>query len=158
MKLCRHFRDLARSHPEIKRVGDVGAQDVNGTYRGLFGDFDYVGFDIHAGPNVDVVLTPEVAWQLPGEHCGTFDAVISGQTLEHVAAPWLWIKDVVRLGKPGALIWICAPNTEKFHEYPIDAWRIWPDGMRALFREAGIQEISCFADEADTVGIGRLSR
>ena len=58
----------------------------------------------------------------------------------------------------GALIWICAPNTEKFHEYPIDAWRIWPDGMRALFREAGIQEISCFADEADTVGIGRLSR
>jgi hypothetical protein len=40
------------------RVLDVGSYDVNGTYKDIINDpaWTYVGADLAAGPNVDVVL------------------------------------------------------------------------------------------------------
>jgi hypothetical protein len=94
----------------------------------------------------------------PGKYLGQFDVVISGQCLEHVAMPWLWIKDLAAIAKPGALIWITAPNTWEYHAYPIDCWRVWPDGMRALFRYAGLECLDFFTTGNDTVGIGKQPR
>jgi SAM-dependent methyltransferase len=143
----------------LARIADVGASAEGGCYRHSFDnpEWEYVGFDIHAGGNVDVVLSDPEDWQLDSKYVESFDVVISGQTLEHVRRPWKWIKDVASLCKSGGLIWICAPNTWEFHEFPIDCWRIWPDGMRALFAEAGLVEISCFYKGPDTIGIARKS-
>ena len=146
-------------HDKPLRIADVGSIDINGCYRELFdrAGWEYVGFDIRPGPNVDVVLQLDDAgrWLSPGVGRETFDVVISGQCMEHVAAPWLWIHDVTSLCRPGGLIWLSVPNTEVFHEHPIDAWRCWPDGMRAIFHEAGLTEILCRAAGPDTVGIAR---
>ncbi len=160
MTLCRHFAEGLMVHGSgLLRIADVGSFDVNGTYRPLFarGHWKYVGFDIRGGPNVDVVLaTPDSSSiEIQPEHLETFDVVISGQTMEHVRAPWRWFPGVVSLCKPGGLVWLCVPNDEKFHEYPIDCWRIWPDGMRALFAESGLTELVCRAQGPDTFGIGR---
>lgn|SRR3990167_7263824 len=133
-------------------IADVGSYDVNGTYRPLFDkpNWDYVGIDIIGGPNVDIIVPSDDPWLY-----NNFDVVISGQCLEHVAKPWLWIKQVASLGKPGSIFWITAPNTWGFHEYPIDCWRVWPDGMKALFDEAGLECIDAFVYENDTVGIAK---
>lgn len=134
----------------------MGSYDVNGTYRDLFdrSGWQYTGFDIREGPNVDVVLY-DCLWKLP-EGCNeAFDVVISGQCMEHVAAPWNWIIKVAGLCKPGGLIWLAVPNTEVFHEHPIDAWRVWPDGMRAIFEEANLETLVCRAEGPDTIGIAR---
>jgi SAM-dependent methyltransferase len=140
------------------QIADVGSYDVNGTYRPLFPHdrWRYVGFDVVAGPNVDVVLGDAEHWHFAEEYKGAFDVVISGQTLEHVYRPWIWIKQVAGLCRPGGLVWICAPNTWVYHEHPIDCWRIWPDGMRALFAEAGLAAIDCGFLGPDTVGIASL--
>lgn len=156
--LCRSFAaGLALHLTGPLRIADVGSFDVNGTYRDLFqrDDWEYVGFDIRGGKNVDCVLEARDDWQAPEQHRGAFDVVISGQTLEHVGAIWKWIKSVASLCKPGGIIWLCAPNEEKYHEYPIDAWRAWPSGMRALLEEAGLERIYSFAEGPDTVGMGR---
>ena len=154
---CREFASgLAIHRREPLTIADVGSLDVNGTYRDLFQreGWKYTGFDMRGGPNVDVVcefgtgLLPE--WTL-----GHFDVVISGQCMEHVAAPWLWIVDVVRLLNPGGLLWLAVPNTEVFHEHPIDCWRVWPDGLRAILAEGGLTEISCDVRGADTIAIAR---
>jgi SAM-dependent methyltransferase len=139
------------------RIADVGSYDVNGTYRDLFvrPGWEYVGFDIREGVNVDYVLAGSENWQLPQEHRQAFDVVISGQCMEHVAAPWKWIVNVASLCKPGGLIWLAVPNTEVFHEHPIDCWRVYPDGMRAILREAGLVELLCRIVGPDTITIAR---
>ena len=154
---CNAFIKEYLSESDKLLIADVGSYDVNGNYRMFFDrdNWTYIGLDITAGPNVDLVI-PERDWTITHPSLSeSFDVVVSGQCLEHVRKPWLWIKDVVSLAKPNALIWITAPNTWGFHEYPIDCWRIWPDGMRALFDEAGIVDISCFICQRDTIGIGR---
>ena len=54
-------------------VIDIGAADVNGTYRHLFKDHLYTGADIRSGKNVDIVLAEPYKWNI-----GQWDIVISG--------------------------------------------------------------------------------
>ena len=151
--LCRLFVEEHLADRSTLTIADVGSQNVNGTYRSLFGrdGWQYVGFDEVEGDNVDIVLTPETL----AEHRETFDVVISGQTLEHTLKPWQWIKDVASLANPGGMVWIIAPNTWAFHEFPRDCWRIWPDGLRALFGEAGLDVVYCRMIGHDTYGLAR---
>lgn len=135
-------------------VADVGSYDVNGTLKPLFArdGWTYTGLDIAAGPNVDQVLPSAYDW--PAQLQGRFDVVVSTQVVEHVPHPWRWIRSVAGLAKPGGMIYISTPNTIEYHPYPVDCWRIWPDGMRALFEEAGIEVVDCYAKGRDTTGIG----
>jgi SAM-dependent methyltransferase len=134
------------------RIADVGSYDVNGTLREhLNPEWDYTGIDIADGPNVDVVV-PAHGWQIPA---ASFDVVISSQCLEHVPAPWLWIRDVARILKPNGLLYVCSPNTWHYHEYPVDCWRPWPDGLRALFDFGDIETLEAYYEGHDTTGIGR---
>lgn len=135
-------------------ICDVGSQDVNGSYRDLLtcDRWSYLGIDITGGKNVDLVV-PEYEWSsIPPN---TFDVVVSGQCLEHVPMPWRWIRSVSRIVKPGGLIYVTAPNTWAFHEYPVDCWRVWPDGLRALFDEASIATLEAYFNGPDTTAIGR---
>ena len=78
------------------RVLDVGSYGVNGVYRDLFkeNNIEYVGLDIEAGPNVDIVVKDSYCWDcLPDE---SFDYIISGQAFEHIEYPWLTIKEIYK--------------------------------------------------------------
>jgi SAM-dependent methyltransferase len=136
-------------------IADVGSLNVNGTYRDLLNHegWTYTGFDMRPGGNVDV--QHEFGTGLPEQFREAFDVAVSGQCMEHVAAPWRWIVDVAALLKPGGLLWLSVPCVEVFHEHPIDCWRVYPDGMRAIFREAGLTEIMCYVSANDTVGVAR---
>jgi SAM-dependent methyltransferase len=76
---------------------------------------------------------------------GTFDIVVSGQVIEHVRKPWLWVPELARVCKPGGLVLTVNPVSWPYHEAPIDCWRIYPEGMRALCEDAGLLvELSLF--------------
>jgi SAM-dependent methyltransferase len=76
---------------------------------------------------------------------GRFDIVVSGQVIEHVRQPWIWVKELARVCKPGGLVLTVNPVSWPYHEAPIDCWRIYPDGMRALCEDAGLTvELSLF--------------
>jgi SAM-dependent methyltransferase len=117
-------------------VLDVGSLDVNGTYRPLIEPrgWDYTGLDIAPGPNVDIVAADPFDWPLVAD---SFDVVISGSTMEHVTAIWRWVPEMVRVLKPGGLLIIITHWQFVEHRYPVDCWRIMPDGMRYLFDETG---------------------
>jgi SAM-dependent methyltransferase len=136
------------------KIGDVGADDVNGNYRALFtaDQWEYSGIDMTKGDNVDIVVKDPYNW--PNIKPRSFDVVVSGQVLEHVPMPWEWIKEVARIAKKAATICIIAPHTWHYHEFPVDCWRVWPDGMLALFEHAKIEPIRVYRNATDTVGIG----
>lgn len=122
-----------------KRVLDVGSYSVNGSYRDLFRDkkVEYVGLDIEAGPNVDIVMDEPYAWtSIPDE---SFDYIISGQAFEHIEYPWLTIKEIFKKLKPGGVICIIAPNSTPEHRYPFDCYRYFSDGLSALAKWAGFE-------------------
>jgi SAM-dependent methyltransferase len=115
------------------RILDVGSMNVleTGTYKQHFNNpnWEYVGCDLEAGPNVDVVLNDP--YILPFEN-ESFDVVISGQTFEHVEFFWLSAKEISRVTKSGGLFCIVVPSTGQVHRFPVDCWRFYEDGMRAI--------------------------
>ena len=164
-------RLLDKYAPPVGLCVDVGSQDINGTYRPLVEarGLNYLGVDICPGKNVDVVL-PETSTSsmiLEWEHELVeydIDLVVSGQCLEHVRHPWIWMKAVTsmpqKLGTPFILI---APAAWPQHRYPLDCWRILPDGMQALMEWAGLEVLEVGMDDptgrrthVDCWGVGRL--
>ena len=130
---------------------DVGSYDINGNYKAIFNypGWKYTGVDIVVGPNVDYVIQP-YQWDIPTE---SYDVVVSGQCLEHVEMPWLWIKEAERVCKKDGLVILTAPWLFPIHQYPVDCWRILPDGMKVLLTKVAsmsllhlsINQTDCFA-------------
>lgn len=128
------------------------------SYRPLFEGrgWDYVGVDL------------DTAWLLPGPHPnvdvrggpytypfadGTFDLLIAGQVLEHCEFFWLAWVEWVRVVKPGGCLIVVAPSRGPEHRFPVDCWRFYPDGFRALAKYAG--NIEVLGVETDWTGEGR---
>ena len=54
-----NMMDFLKNHhlTKGKKIVDMGSQDLNGSYKTLFGDDnEYIGVDLDAFPNVDIVL------------------------------------------------------------------------------------------------------
>ena len=147
MILMAEFRDRYLADMRGCSVLDVGARMTKKhtcSYRDLFADYAYTAMDIEPGLNVDVVGY---------ENLGVYDVIVSGQVMEHILWPWEWLKSLRQYYS--AYICIVAPNTWKYHAYPIDAFRYWPEGMRALFDWAGIIPVEIRAVGVDTIGVGK---
>jgi hypothetical protein len=52
--------------------------------------------------------------------------------MEHVKKIWVWLDELKRLAKKGGKIILINPVSWPYHEFPVDCWRIFPDGMKAL--------------------------
>lgn len=142
--IITRFRELVdKNYPQSGiEVLDVGSYGVNGTYKEIFSDtvkYHYTGLDVNAGPNVDYVPADPYNWpELPDE---SFDVIISGQAFEHIEHPWLIMEEMSRVLKKNGLICIVAPSRGPEHKYPVDCWRYYPDGFRALAKWVDLQVI-----------------
>jgi SAM-dependent methyltransferase len=129
--------------PEVLRVLDLGARAVRNqdSYRDLFSSaaFDYVGTDMEAGNNVDIVLADPHDWA--EVESSSFDVVISGQTLEHDPEFWVTIAEVARVLRPNGLCCLIAPSTGPMHRYPLDCWRFYADAGPAMLSWAGLEQM-----------------
>lgn len=127
---------LGPRREESLTIHDLGSQDVNGAYRDLFDapGWRYIGMDQAAGENVDLVLRDPYAWREVAS--GSVDVVVSGQALEHIRYVWITMLEIARILKPGGLCCLIAPAGGPEHRYPVDCWRIYPDGMESLARFA----------------------
>jgi len=128
-------------------VLDVGSRAIgeNQTYRDLFSTLDpmsvrfkYTGLDVEGGPNVNIVVGDPYDW-LGMDNL--FDVVISGQAFEHIEYPWETIRQIEKVLKPGGYAVLIGPTTPTIHRFPVDCWRILPDGWNALAKWAKLEVI-----------------
>ena len=149
-------KHLGHRHGLALKVLDVGSMSVNANYPHTYREhmdpaWTYVGCDIAAGKNVDLVqFSPYRIQDAPGE----YDVGISGQCLEHVEYPWLLAQEMARMLRRRGLLILTAPWQYKVHRYPLDCWRLLPDGMAALLRYAGLRVIETYIRETDCWGVG----
>jgi len=113
-------------------------------------NWEFIGLDVNAGRNVDIVSKDPYKYPF---YDGSFDVVISSNTLEHIQDMQRWIKEVSRISKD--LVWILCPNTYEEHG-KFDYWRIFPNGMRYLLGDvAGLNVIKSTKADYNTIGVAR---
>ena len=81
------------------------------------------------------------------------DVIVSGQAFEHIEFFWLTWLEMVRVLKPGGLIFLLAPSRGYEHRHPQDCWRFYPDGYQALAKYGGLALLEVQTDwepHADT--------
>lgn len=144
---CQQY--LAGRKTESLRILDLGSQDVNGSYRPLFDEPEwlYIGLDMAPGKNVDVVLRTPYVWREVAS--GSADVVVSGQAFEHIQYFWITMLEVARVLKPGGICCILAPSSGPEHCYPFDCWRFYPDGMESLAHFAQMEVLEAITQWED---------
>lgn len=132
---------LSGREREPLAIIDLGSQDINGSYCPLFAEpaWRYRGVDMAPGNNVDLLLRDPYHWDEIAPD--SIDVIVSGQTFEHTEFFWLTMGQIARALKPGGLCCILAPSGGPEHRYPVDCWRIYPDGFRAIARYAGLETL-----------------
>ena len=151
------FREqhLSRLEGQPLSIVDIGSQDVNGCYKPLFDhpSWRYLGADLSPGKNVDIVLSDPHNWRELAT--ASFDVVVTGQVFEHVEYVWCAILELQRILKPGGICCIIAPAGGFEHRYPVDCWRFYPDGFKALAKYANLDVIECYTEwEGNTYADG----
>jgi SAM-dependent methyltransferase len=134
------FKQHVQSYfkPGLK-VLEVGPDMFPSTYQTFVNNssIDWHTLDLYKSEKLTYV-GQEYSFPIPDN---TYDIVISGQVIEHVRKIWIWMKELARVCKPGGYVITINPVSFPFHEVPIDCWRIYPDGMRALSDDAGLEVI-----------------
>ncbi len=141
-QIFNRFIERANQLPDYQLL-ELGSRKVTGNAnRDRFHCARYVGFDIHAGENVDVVGDIH---QLSDYFApGTFDAVYSISVFEHLAMPWKAILEINQVMKEGGLLFIGTHPTWPPHELPWDFWRFNPAAFRALLNPmTGFEIVEC---------------
>ena len=109
------YQRVKSKHPRFFRdvkVLDIGSLDINGTTKDLFEHpYYYVGVDLAAGKNVDVIC--------PGHLYDSgfqFDVVTSSECFEHDMYYARTLSNMVRLLRPGGLMaFTCATEGRPEH-------------------------------------------
>lgn len=122
-----------------QRVLEIGPDAAPSTYQRIVGPtaaWDTLDFASRA----DVPLThrTDQEYSFPVAD-GSYDVVFAAQVIEHVRKIWRWMPEVARVCRPGGLVIIINPISWHYHEAPVDCWRIYPEGMRALCDDAGLE-------------------
>lgn len=123
------------------RVLEIGSLDINGSARGHFDAKEYIGLDVGPGPGVDVVCQG----QEYSEPDGSFDVVLSCETMEHNPFWRETFENMLRLCRPGGLVLMtCASTGRPEHgtkrttpqDAPLIEWDYYGNRTAADFRRS----------------------
>jgi SAM-dependent methyltransferase len=133
------FVARAAAHiPRGARVLDAGAGE--GRYRRLFARHEYHAADLAVGDSdwdySGLSAVTDLS-RLPYSE-DTFDAVLSTQTLEHLAEPAAFLGEAARVLRPGGRLYLTAPQCFRLHQAPHDYFRYTRHGLEHLVTSAGL--------------------
>lgn len=153
MQMCVDVYMRKNRHYRILDLGSRKTSSWHKTHRTLLEAYDheYVGADINAGENVDLVI--KKPYRIPAKS-NSFDVVMSNQVFEHIPFPWASFLEVCRVVKPRGLVFIVAPSRGQRHG-GVDAWRYYPDSMRALAAIARMDLLERYVDLPPRLPNGR---
>lgn len=140
-----YLGDLKNQPLNFVEIGSMVAEATQFDIKPLLSgtNWSYIGVDIAAGNNVDVVLKDPYAWAEIAD--ASVDIILANQVFEHVEFPWITMKEIERVLKPQGVALIVSPAGGIEHRFPYDCYRIYPDGWRALCKHAGLNAIETAA-------------
>jgi len=148
----KYAKPLFKNH---MRVLEIGPDKSPSTNREAVKDdtLKWETLDIISSPDLTYVAGDEYKFPVPGD---TFDIVLSSQVIEHVKKVWVWIKELARVCKKGGRVITICPVSWYRHEFPVDCWRIYSEGMKVLYEEAGLDVELCRTETLEVPGYKRV--
>lgn len=138
------------------RVLEIGPDRVPSTLQGLVAtpDVTWETLDMAERPGVTHRALDEYNFPMSE---GTFDLVIAVQVIEHVRKIWRWVPELSRVCKSNGHVAMISPISWPYHEAPVDCWRIYPDGMRALCDDSKLECVVCREESVERAEFPELS-
>jgi len=134
------------------RVLEIGPNSLPSKYYSLVRDrsvhWDTLGLDSSRFKRLTFRSKSEYNYPLDDN---SYDIVLSGQVLEHVKKVWIWMKELARICNKGGHVITINPISWEYHEVPVDCWRVYPEGMRALYDEANLKVILSEFEDLDNI-------
>jgi len=126
--------------PPGTRVLEIGPDAFPSTYRSIAdrGGLTWDTIDIFPNPSLTFVATSAYSFPIDDE---SYDVILSGNVIEHVPKIWVWMKELVRVCKTGGTVITINPVSWPYHEAPIDCWRAYPEGMKALCEDSALEVV-----------------
>ena len=122
------------------RVLEIGPDGFPSAYQSIVNNssITWETLDIYSSSKLTYTSTSEYTFPIEDQ---IYDIIISGQVIEHIRKPWIWMKEVSRICKLGGVVITINPVSWPYHEAPIDCWRAYPEGVKALYEEAKLDVI-----------------
>jgi hypothetical protein len=111
------------------------AKESSNDFRALFPGQEFLGADMSAGDNVDLVVDftaspAAISEALKGRR---FRTLLCFSVLEHVRDIFSFSRNLSNTVEPGGVLFLSAPFAWRYHGYPGDFWRFSPEAVRFLF-------------------------
>jgi SAM-dependent methyltransferase len=130
--------EFLKQCPPRTSVLEVGARNINGSARSVVQHKHWLGTDMIAGDDVDMVCMGE---NLPKYFGPIFDGGVIAECLEHCENWKAVLYALYACIKPGGIICITTPGVEPMfpkHDYPNDYWRFTRLQWRQVFTKCTI--------------------
>lgn len=129
---------MAKKHLKIfrGRILDVGCGYM--PYKKMLTECDYVGMDLDASRNPDIIGS---VLNIPQKDY-SFDGAIFSEVIEHIPEPGIALSEIKRCLRTGGILYITAPQSWNIHYAPNDYFRFTKYGLMYLLEKHGFELIT----------------
>lgn len=141
--VLNYTKTIPTEYIKGKCVLEVGSHNINGSVKPILMQMEpsnYIGCDKYPGDGVDMVVPAEKLSCTFG--LGTWDTIITTETLEHIKDWRTAINEMKQVLKPGGLL-ILTTRSPGFpqHDYPHDYHRFTQTDIEHILRDMAIINI-----------------
>jgi SAM-dependent methyltransferase len=138
------------------KILEIGPDSFPSSYQELAKEFSvqWHTLDVHSGQHLTYPNSSEYSFPIADD---SYDFVLSGQVIEHVKRPWKWIPELARVTRNGGWVVTINPVSWIYHEAPVDCWRIYPEGMKALYEDSALTVIFSHWESLETPNFRRYT-
>lgn len=122
--------NISKLIKENNLILNIGAGYRNCTER-YFSLSNVINTEVFNYPTTDIVCDGD---NLPFKD-NSFDVVLSLAVLEHVKNPWIHANEMIRVLKPGGIIYADVPFLQPYHGYPYHYYNMTTSGLKNLFEK-----------------------
>jgi SAM-dependent methyltransferase len=149
----KYAREYFRSGARVLEIGPDGFPSA---YQSLVGSPGIAWETIDVFKDARLTYSATSEYEFPVES-DKYDIVVSGQVIEHVRKVWVWMREVSRVCKTGGIVITVNPVSWPYHEAPFDCWRVYPEGMKALYEDASLEVILSVWESLEAEGYRRYT-
>ncbi len=142
--LYLHLSDLLlalQAHATAAKIDILDFGAGSSPYRALFPNANYqrADFALGDGHGLDYVLGESLQVAAPDNR---FDLIISTQVLEHVVSPENYLRECLRLLRPGGKLILSTHGIYADHPCPFDLHRWTADGLAVQCKNSGFENVA----------------
>jgi len=125
------YTRITKSELDVLEIGSRQREKTATSFEFAGNVKSYLGLDIIAGPNVDIVGDAHQLASLVGDR--SFDLVYSQWVFEHLALPWIVVSEINKVLRLGGEVVTLTNQSIGLHDLPWDFWRYSESAWRSLF-------------------------